>query len=168
MHRANLIRTLGIIWTLLYAAFIIWLYATQPATFQAITTQASLTAGTYEINQQAFDSALDSFRREQFAVARNEFIRADPARHDARTQFYIAYTFYREAWGRVRSDENLMKQGLDAANLAINLAPNGVLKIDDPNLQLHTAAELKTELEHESVNTWSDYNPLKVLRRERK
>jgi len=168
MRRANLIRTLGIIWTLLYAAFIVWIYAAQPATFQAITTQASVAAGTYEINNQAFDSALELFRREQFAAARNEFMRADPARRDARAQFYIAYAFYREAWGRVRADENLTKQGLDAANLAVSLAPNGVLKVDDANLQLHTVAELKAELERESSGGWSNYNPLKILRRERK
>jgi len=37
--------------------------------------------------------------------------------------------------------------GLEAVNRAISLAPNGTLTVDDPDLQMHTAAELKTELE---------------------
>jgi LPS O-antigen subunit length determinant protein (WzzB/FepE family) len=168
MNRVNLIRSLGIIWTILYSALIVWLYAAQPATFRELTTQASVAVGAYQINDQGFNSALELFRREQFAAARSEFNRADPARRDARTQFYIAYSLYREGWGRVRSDKNLMQQALDAVNLAITLAPNNELKVDDPNLQLHTTVELKAEIERELARTISDYNPLKILERERK
>jgi hypothetical protein len=36
--------------------------------------------------------------------------------------------------------------------------------VDDPDLQMHTAAELKTELEQGIEHSWSDINPLKVMR----
>jgi hypothetical protein len=58
----------------------------------------------------------------------------------------------------------LIKQGLEAVNRAISLTPNGSLIIDDPNLQMHAAAELKTELEQATETSWSDVNPFKVLR----
>ena len=87
-----------------------------------------------------------------------------PAQQDPRTQFYVAYAFYREGWGRVYYDDALFKQGLEAVNRAINLAPNGILTIDDPNLQMHSAAELKTELEQGIERSWKDLNPLKLFR----
>jgi hypothetical protein len=62
---------------------------------------------------------------------------------DPRTQFYIGYACYREGWGRVYYDDALFKLGLEAVNRAIALAPNGTLVVDDPNLQMHSAAELK-------------------------
>lgn len=164
----NAVRNLGILWTLCYAAFIIWLYATQPASFKAVVTQATVTAGVYEINKAAFDEGRELFGREQYQAARGAFSRADPARRDARTQFYIAYSFYREAWGRVRSDKNLIRQGLEAVNRAVELAPDNSLRVDEGDLQLHTAAELKAELEGEAARSWSDYTPLQLLRRERK
>ena len=90
--------------------------------------------------------------------------RADPAQGDARTQFYIAYSFYREGWGRLYYDQQLFKQGLEAVNRAIALASTSPLTVDDPNLRMHSAAELKAELEQGTERSWSDVNPLKVLR----
>jgi hypothetical protein len=143
---------------------IIWIYATEPRTFHEVATGAQVAAGTYEIDQARFDSALALFRHEQFRAARDEWEHADPAHRDARTQFYIAYAFYREGWGRLYSDDALFKQGLEAITRAINLSPNGTLNVDDPDLQMHTAAELKSELEQGTERTISDFNPLKVLR----
>jgi hypothetical protein len=154
----------GLILTLAYASFIVWIYATEPRTFKEVATGAQVAAGTYQINQQQFDSAHALFLREQFRAAREEWQRADPAQSDARTQFYIAYAFYREGWGRVYYDQNLFKQGLETINHVITLAPNGSLTVDDPALQMHTAAELKTELEQGTERSWSDVNPLKMLR----
>ncbi len=94
-------------------------------------------------------------------------MRADPAQRDARTQFYIAYSFYREGWGRLYNDDALFRQGIEAVNRALNLTPEGALTIDDPDLQNHSAAELKAELEQGVERTWDDLNPLK-LTRERK
>lgn len=160
----KIIQVAGLVLTVAYAAFIIWIYATEPRTFKEVATGAELATGTYQINQEKFNSALALFRREQFRAARDEWQRADPAQNDARTQFYIAYSFYREGWGRVYYDQNLFKQGLEAVNRAIALTPNGPLSVDDPDLQMHTAAELKTELEQGTERSWSDVNPLKVLR----
>jgi tetratricopeptide (TPR) repeat protein len=162
--RPKAIQAAGIILTFCYAAFIVWVYATEPRTFKEVATSAQVAAGTYQIDQEKFNNALALFQREQFRAARDEWQRADPAQGDARTQFYISYAFYREGWGRVYYDQDLIKQALDAVNRAIALTPNGSLAVDDPNLQMHTAAELKTELEQATETSWSDLNPFKVLR----
>lgn len=162
--QSKVIQVAGLVLTVAYAAFIIWIYATEPRTFKEVATGAEVAAGTYQINQEQFDSAHSLFLREQFRAARDQWQLADPAQGDARTQFYIAYSFYREGWGRVYYDQNLFKQGLEAVNRAITLAPNGLLTVNDPNLQMHTAAELKTELEQGTERSWSDVNPLKILR----
>ena len=47
-----------------------------------------------------------------YRAAEAAFARADPARQDARTQFYLAYAFYRHGWGRVYHDDALFAQGL--------------------------------------------------------
>ncbi|MEN3330045.1 MAG: hypothetical protein V7638_4852 [Acidobacteriota bacterium] len=162
--QAKIIQVAGLGFTIAYAVFIVWLYATEPRTFKEVTTSAEIAAGTYQINQENFNSALSLFRREQFRAARDEWQRADPAQRDARTQFYIAYSFYREGWGRVYFDQELFKQGVEAVNRAIALSSTSPLAIDDPDLRIHTAAELKAELEQGLESSWSDVNPLKVLR----
>ena len=162
--QSKIIQVVGLGFTIAYAAFIVWIYATEPRTFKEVTTGAEVAAGTYEINQEKFDSALSLFRREQFRAARDEWQRADPAQRDARTQFYIAYSFYREGWGRLYFDQELFTQGMEAVNRAITLSSGSTLTIDDPDLHMHTAAELKAELEQGLERNWSDVNPLKVLR----
>ena len=160
----KIIQVAGLALTIVYAAFIIWIYATEPRSFREVATSAEVAAGTYQIDQARFNAAVDLFRREQFRAARDEWQRADPAQGDARTQFYIAYSFYREGWGRVYFDQELFKRGLEAVNRAISLSAAAPLTVDDPNLRMHTAAELKTELEQGTERSWSDVNPLKVLR----
>jgi hypothetical protein len=162
--KSRLIQVTGLALTIAYAVFIIWIYATEPRTFKEVATSAEVAAGTYQINQEKFDAGHALFLREQFRAARDEWQRADPAQGDARTQFYIAYSFYREGWGRVYYDQDLFKQGLEAANRAANLTSTARLTIDDPNLKMHTIAELKAELEQGVERSWSDVNPLKVLR----
>ena len=161
----KLIQSVGIAWTILYSAFIIWIYATEPRTFKEVTATAEVAAGTYQIDQQKFDTALALFRGEQFRAARDEWGRADPAHNDARTQFYIAYAFYREGWGRVYMDDDLFKQGLEAVNRVIALTPNGSFTVDDTDLQMHTAAELKAELEQGTERSLGDLNPFKIFRK---
>ena len=158
------IQIAGIIWTLLYAGVIVWLYATEPRSFKEVATGAQVATGTYQVDQQKFEAALALFRREQFRAARDEWLGADPAQKDPRTQFYIGYACYREGWGRVYYDNALFKQGVEAVNRAISLAPHGVLIVDDPNLQMHSAAELKAELEQGTETGWKDLNPLKLFR----
>lgn len=162
-HR--LIQSVGICWTLLYAAFIIWIYATEPRTFKEVTAGAEVAVGTYQIDQEKFDMALSLFRRGEFRAARDEWTRADPAQSDPRTQFYIAYAFYREGWGRVYNDNSLFKQGLEAANRVIALTPDGSFTVDDADLQMHTATELKAELEQGLERSIDDLNPFKIFRK---
>ncbi len=157
------IQIIGLAVTVVYAVVIVWLYATEPRSFKEVATGAQVAAGTYQVDEQKFAAALALFRREQFRAARDEWNRADPAQGDARTQFYLAYSFYREGWGRVYYDQDLFKQGVAAVNRAIALAP-GTLTVPDENLQLHTAAELKAELEQGTERSWGDVNPLKVMR----
>ncbi len=159
----KLIQIVGLAVTAVYALVIVWLYATEPRSFREVATGAQVAAGTYQVDQEKFDSALALFRREQFRAARDEWQRADPAQTDPQTQFYIAYSYYREGWGRVYHDQTLFKQGLEAVNRAIALSPLP-LTVEDENLQLHTAAELKAELETGTERTWGDINPLKVMR----
>jgi hypothetical protein len=160
----TLIKSASVAWTLLYAAFIIWIYATAPRSFTEATTGVSVAAGTYAVDEARFAAARELFRREQYAAARDEWMRADPATRDARTQFYIAYAFYREGWGRVYHDDALYKQGLEAVARAINLSPAGALAVDDPELKIHSAAELKAELQQGLETSAGDFNPLKIVR----
>src|SRR6266478_9758514 len=160
----RIIQIAGVVWTLIYASIIVWIYATEPRSFKEVATNSQVAAGTYEINQDRFNNGVALFRRDQFRAARDEWAAADPAQQDPRTQFYVAYAFYREGWGRVYYDDALFKQGLEAVNRAISLASNGILTVDDPNLQMHSAAELKTELEQGIERSWKDLNPLKLFR----
>ena len=162
--RRTLIQSLGIAWTLLYALVIVWLYTTAPRSVVEIRTGASVAAGTYEVDNTRFEAGRELFRREQYRAARDEWQRADPAQRDARTQFYTAYAFYREGWGRVYNDDALFRGGLEALERAISLAPNRVLSVDDPNLKIHNAAELKAELQQGAERSWSDMNPTKIFR----
>jgi hypothetical protein len=158
----TLVPALGIAVTLGYGAAIAWLYATQPRTLAEIHTGAQVATGTYAVDEPRFQSGLELFRREQFGPARAEWARADPARRDARVQFYVAYAFYREGWGRLHHDDGLYRQGLEAVDRVQALgAP--ALRVDDPQLGLRTPAELRAELEDGVRKTWSDFNPLRVL-----
>ena len=161
-HR--LIQIGGLVLSVAYAALIVWIYATEPRTFREVATGAQVAAGTYQVDQEKFNAALALFRREQFRAARDEWQRADPAQNDAPTQFYVAYSFYREGWGRVYNDDGLFRQGFERVNRAIALSPQP-FNIDDPGLQMRTAAELKAELEQGTERSWADVNPLKVLRK---
>lgn len=160
----RLIQWVGVAWTCLFAAFVVWVYATAPQSVGEVATRASVTVGTYEVDRARFDAARDLFLREQYAAARDEWGRADPARRDARTQFYVAYAFYRQGWGRVYNDDALFRQGLEAINLAISLAPEGALSVEDAELKIHSAAELKAELQQGLERTADDFNPMKVFR----
>ena len=95
----TVVRAAGLGITIVYAALIAWLFVRQPATFAEVTGGLSSAVGAYRIDRQAFDDGLQYFRNDQFAEARAAFERADPARRDALTQFYIGYAFYRRGLG---------------------------------------------------------------------
>ena len=160
----TVIRATGLGLTLAYAALLGWLYARQPATLAEVTGGLSSAVGAYRIDRQAFDDGIRYFRDDQFVAARAAFERADPARRDALTQFYIAYAFYREGWGRLYSDDVLYRQGLEAVNRAVSLAPGGRLVVDEPDQQIKSADELRAELESGLRRDASDLNPARVFR----
>lgn len=158
------VRVFGLALAICYAAFIVWLYVRQPQTFAEVTGGLTATVGAYRINQQAFDDALELFRRDQHEAARAAFERADPAGQDARTQFYIAYSYYRSGWGRVYQNDEHFKKGLAHVDKAIELAPSRRLVVEDPELYMHNADELRAELAEGLRVEPSDFNPLRVFR----
>ena len=158
------IRGAGLAATVVYAVAIAWLYATQPQTMAQVTGGLTAVIGAYRIDQQAFDDGLRFFRAGQYPEARAAFARADAAERDARTQFYIAYAFYRQGWGRVYNDDALFTQGLASVDKAIALAPGGRLVVDDPDLQMRSADELRAELQRGLTREASDFNPLRIFR----
>jgi len=91
------------------------------------------------------------------------FARADPAQRDARTQFYVAYSFYRQGWGRLYNDDRLFRQGVEAVDRAIAVAPGNRLYVEDDTLGLQSAEELKAELERGLRRDLSDLNPRRLV-----
>ena len=162
--KEEVIRAAGLAGALIYAAAIGWLYMAQPQTPSQVTGGLAAIVGAYHIDTQAFADGLQFFRKDQFVEARAAFARADPAERDATTQFYIAYAFYRQGWGRVYNDDALFTAGLATVDKAIAAAPNGRIVVNDPDLQMHSADELRAELQRGVTREASDLNPLKVFR----
>ena len=156
-------RVGGLTASAVFAALIVWLHATQPQTMAQVTGGLASTVGAYHADPQAFADGLQYFRRDQFVEARAAFARADPAERDSRTQFYIAYSYYRDGWRRFYSDDVLFARGLAAVDKAIAVAPEGRLVIDDPDLQMHSADELRAELQRGLTTEASDFNPLRAF-----
>jgi hypothetical protein len=170
------IQILGLILTVIYGFLIVWLYWAEPKNLEEVSTKAKETIentttkgqiiiGTYEVDAEKFNDGLRAFRADNFVAARSFFENADPERRDAKTQFYIAYSFYRQGFGKLYNDDELFKKGLEQTNRLIALDKN--FKSDDASLQMKTAAELKNEFEEGLRLTADDFNPFK-LARERK
>lgn len=170
------IQSLGIVLVVIYGFFIVWLYWAEPKnleefstkakeTIENTTTKGQVIIGTYEVDAVKFNDGLKAFRADNFVAARSFFENADPERRDANVQFYIAYSFYRQGFGKIYNDDELFKKGLEQTNRLITLDRN--FKSGDPDLQMKTPAELKNEFEEGLRTTVEDFNPLK-LTRERK
>lgn len=158
-----MVRLAGLVMSGAYAAAIVWLYVSQPQTRAEALGGLASTVGVYRVDQQALADGMAFFRQDKFAEARMAFERADPARRDPLTQFYLAYSFYRQGWGRLYNDDALFKQGREAVNRAIAVAPGHRLVVDDQSLGLRSADELKAELERGMRRDASDLNPLRVF-----
>jgi hypothetical protein len=163
-RRELITRLGGLTFTIAYAALVAWLFWHQPQTVAQITGGLAATIGGYTVDEQAFAEGLRFFRNDQFVEARMAFGRADPALRDARTQFYVAYSYYRQGWGRLYHDDALYAEGLAAIDRTVALAPGGRLAIDDGNLRIHTVEELKAELEAGRRHDASDLNPMRIFR----
>lgn len=162
--REGVARGVGLAATIGYAGLIGWLFTSQPRTMTEAVGGLSATLGTYAVDSQAFTDGLAFFRKDQFVEARAAFARADPASRDPLTQYYLAYTCYRQGWHRTHHDDGLFKEGLVYVDRAIALAPNGRLVVEDANLQLRSADELKAELMDGVTRDASDFNPLRLFR----
>ena len=160
----SVVRTAGLVVSIAYAAAIIWIYAHQPQTMAEVRGGLTASVGAYEVDRAALEEGLRFFRQDQFREARLSFDRADPAHRNPTTQFYVAYSFYREGWGRVYSDDALYRQGLEALARATAAAPDHHVTIADPTLGMTSSEELQAELERGVRREWSDLNPLRVLR----
>lgn len=156
-------RWLGLATTFIYVAAIVWLFASQPKTVAEAVGGLSATVGIYDVNAQAFADGLAFFRNDQFVEARAAFARADPASRDARTQFYIAYSYYRQGWHRTHRDDVMYREGLKHVDRAIALSADGRLVVTDDQLPMRTADELRAELEAGVTRDASDLNPLRLL-----
>jgi hypothetical protein len=167
------IQILGIALTALYGGFIVFLYAAEPRSLEEVTTKAisavestvskgQVITGTYEIDQALFGQGIAAFRADNFVLARDRFERADPEKRDANTQFYIAYSYYRQGWGRVTNDDALFKAGLESLQRLPVIDPDFSSK--DPDLKLRTAAELRNEFEEGLKVTADDFNPFRLVR----
>jgi len=159
------IQIIGIVLTVAGLTFIAFLYTTEPRSLAEVTTKGSVVIGTYEIDRAKFDEGLASFRKDEFIAARDAFERADPERRDAATQFYVAYSYYHQGWGRFTNDDTLFQTGIEAVNRVSAIDPN--YRVADPSLVMKTPVELRTELEEGLKVTADDFNPMK-LTRERK
>ena len=156
---------LGIVLVTVGFVFTTFLYWTEPRSLAEVTTKGSVLVGTYEVNKDEFARGLALFRSEDFIGSRVAFDRADPEKRDANTQFYAAYSYYRQGWGRLSNDDTLFNPGLETVNRVIAIDPN--FRTNDETLVMKTPSELKNELEEGLKITPSDFNPMK-LTRERK
>jgi hypothetical protein len=167
------IQISGVAISVVYFAFIAFLYLAEPRSLADITTKAASTvtdavtkgsviAGTYEIDRVKFNEALQLFRSDNFVAARDVFSKADPERRDAATQYYIAYSYYRQGWGRFSNDDELFAAALKQLDTINTIDPNFVAT--DEDLKLKRPAELRHELEEGMRVTADDFNPLKVVR----
>ncbi len=172
----RLIQIFGIILVAVYGLFVVWIYVAAPRdlaqvstkareTVENLTTKGGVVIGTYEVDQTKFAAAVGEFRSDNFVAARDGFLRADPERRDAKTQFYIAYSYYRQGFGRVYNDDELFKKGLAELEKVVELDRD--FKSDDGDLKLRTPAELRNEFEEGLRLTADDFNPFR-LTRERK
>lgn len=161
---ATTLRIAGLIASLVYAGAIVRVYVRQPATVPEVAGSLTAAVGAYRIDQERFQAGLEYFRADQFVEARDAFAQADPARQEARVQFYIAYTFLRQGWGRFYADDALYREGLAALRHARSVAPGGTIAVDDPNLQLQTAEQVEAEFQRGLTRELSDLNPMRVVR----
>jgi hypothetical protein len=158
------LRLIGLVLVLSYATLIVWLYVTQPPSLAQLRGGVAVTVGAYSIDRVSFDEGLRLFRNDQFVAARSAFARADPAQRDPMTQFYIAYSFLRQGWGRLYADDALYREGLRALERAVAVSSTGHVRVEDAALALKTTDELKAELERGLGREMPDLNRLRGAR----
>jgi tetratricopeptide (TPR) repeat protein len=161
------LRVLGLSATLAYAAFVAWVYLAQPQNLAEMRGGVASVVGLYEIDSVQFAQGRRLLHEQRYAEARAAFDRADPAVRHAETQFYVAYTYYRQGWGRLYNDDALFRAALAALDRATALSPGGRVQVSDPQLGLTDSDALRAELEHGLTLEAEDFNPLRVFRKPR-
>lgn len=158
------IRLAGLVVSVAYATLIIWVYVNQPRSIGDLRGGVQSSLGVYQIDREAFDKGVALFHEGKYRDARAAFAAADRDRQDPTVQFYVAYSFYRQGWGRFYHNNALFERGLEAVERAIALSPDGQVTVDDSNLVMHSSDELRTELEGGIRRDLSDLNPMRVLK----
>ena len=161
----TLVRLVGLTTTLGYGAFVAWLYVERPQTLSEIKGGMAATVGLYAIDVARFEEGRRLLHSDRFPEARAALERADPARRDPVTQYYIAYSFYRQGWGRFYNDDALFNQALRALDHAASLSPEGPIRVNDPGLGLRDSDALRAELRRGLAIEPADFNPLRALRK---
>ncbi|MDH3494358.1 MAG: hypothetical protein OEM82_12460 [Acidobacteriota bacterium] len=167
------IQITGLALTAFYGLFVVWIYWAAPKDLSEISTKAresvtkaastaSVVTNTYSIDKVKFQEGIAAFRSENFIVARDRFSKSDPEKRDASVQYYIAYSFYRQGWGRFSNDDELFKAGLEQLETVNRV--DGDFRSNDPDLKLSRPVELENELKEGLRLTAGDFNPLKVIR----
>ncbi len=167
------IHIFSLIITFSFGVLILWVYWTRPKsidelpskarqTIASATSKAQVVTNTYEVDPTKFKEGLNAFQANNFVLARDQFMKSDPETRDANVQFYIAYSYYRQGWGRFTNDDELFKKGLAQLNVVDSLDSN--YRSSDPNLKLSTPAELRDELNEGLRVTADDFNPFRITR----
>lgn len=142
--------------------FIAFIYASGPRSLTEVATKGQVAIGTYQIDKAEFERGRALFASNDFIGARAALARADPERRDAATQFLIAYSYYRQGWGRFSNDDAMFTLGVQAAERVLQLDP--AYTTTDASLQIKTPSELKNELEQGLKITASDFDPRRLVR----
>lgn len=161
----SVVRAAGLAGSVAIATFTGWLYVATPRTVAEVAGGLASGAGLYRVDEAALAEGLRFFRNDQFAEARLVFARSDPARRDPVVQFYVAYSYYRQGWGRVYNDDTQFRLALEALDRAEAVAVDGRVVVEDPDLGLQTSEELRVELIEGLTADLSDLNPIETMRR---
>ena len=158
------VRVAGLLVTVLYAGFITWVYANQPRTVAQLTGGMAASVGAYEVDRASFNQGLQFFRNDQFEEARAALGRADPARQDPTTQFYVAYSYYRQGWGRLYNDDALFAEGAGSRRPRDRHRARAPARRARPqSIEMRTADELRAELRAGSPRTPSTSTRMRLL-----
>jgi tetratricopeptide (TPR) repeat protein len=164
MNAAGL-RAGGLVLSTAYAAFLAWVYVVHPQSLAEVKGGMASSIGLYAIDLARFEEGRKLFAADRFDEARAAFERADPAHRDPVTQYYVAYSYYRQGWGRLYNDDALFRQALQALDRATQMAPDGRVHVNDPALGLPDSDALRGELQHGVTLEARDFNPMRLLRR---
>jgi len=154
------IQVLGLATSVLYASFIVWVYARRPQSLAELKTQASIQANVYHINQQNFDEAIKEFDTGDYNSAIGQLKLADPAQKDPTSQYYIAYSYYLLGRGRIFNDEDMFNRAIEAIDRCLDNAPNHIFEIDRGDMEIKNADTLRQKLIEGLKHTMPSLNPL--------